>query len=54
MQSQPANDGGKKPYGTPRLVHFGRVEDLTGMQQSLGLREEVFVGIPTDGRPFAS
>lgn len=54
MQAKPACDGGKKAYSAPRLIVHGQVEKLTGMQKSLGLKEEIMVGIPTDGRPFAS
>ena len=53
MQDQPKNDGTKKAYEAPRLVEFGGVEELTGMQQDQGFREEM-VGIPINGRPFAS
>lgn len=53
MQAKEACDGGKKAYSAPRLILYGQVEKLTG-QQSLGPKEDKLVGIPTDGRPFAS
>ena len=43
----------KKTYETPKLVAFGSIEALTGMQQHQGLREDI-AGIPIDGRPFSS
>jgi len=54
MQETPARGTTKKPYEAPRLVVFGEVEKLTGMQQALGSHGEKLAGMPVDGRPFAS